>query len=120
MKLFSGVVAIVLVGLFGCGGASGGGATPAPIGNQASDPAPAAAPDPVPPPSGGGGDGDGDGRGDADDLCPSDPEDLDGFEDEDGCPDPDNDRDGIRDLDDKCPNEPESFDGQTDDDGCPP
>ncbi len=29
------------------------------------------------------------------DQCPNDPEDKDGFEDQDGCPDPDNDHDGI-------------------------
>ncbi|MFT5431157.1 MAG: hypothetical protein ACI9OJ_001836 [Myxococcota bacterium] len=29
------------------------------------------------------------------DQCPADPEDVDGFEDEDGCPDPDNDGDGV-------------------------
>jgi len=33
-------------------------------------------------------------------------EDKDKFEDEDGCPDPDNDKDGILDEKDKCPNEP--------------
>ena len=53
------------------------------------------------------------------DLCPLEPEDLDGFEDGDGCPEPDNDRDGIPDLDDKCPNEPEIWNGQQDEDGCP-
>ncbi|HEX4456409.1 MAG TPA: OmpA family protein, partial [Polyangia bacterium] len=41
------------------------------------------------------------------------------FEDEDGCPDPDNDRDGILDRDDQCPNEPEDKDGFEDEDGCP-
>jgi hypothetical protein len=34
------------------------------------------------------------------------PEDFDGFEDENGCPDPDNDRDGILDVNDDCPLEP--------------
>ena len=52
------------------------------------------------------GDRDGDGLKDDIDKCPDDPEDFDGFEDEDGCPDPDNDRDGIPDVDDKCPNIP--------------
>ena len=50
------------------------------------------------------GDRDGDGIVDAIDKCPDDPEDFDGFEDDDGCPDPDNDRDGIPDVQDKCPN----------------
>jgi len=56
--------------------------------------------------------------GDAD-KCPNEPEDKDGFQDEDGCPDPDNDGDGIPDATDKCPNEPEDKDGFQDEDGCP-
>ncbi|MEK6608595.1 MAG: OmpA family protein, partial [Myxococcota bacterium] len=56
---------------------------------------------------------------DADDLCFADAEDRDGFEDGDGCPDPDNDRDGLADLVDKCPNTAEDHDGLADDDGCP-
>ncbi len=62
---------------------------------------------------------DGDGIPDALDRCPDEPEDLDGFEDEDGCPDPDHDGDGIADVDDRCPDEPELFNGAYDDDGCP-
>jgi OmpA-OmpF porin, OOP family len=65
------------------------------------------------------GDRDGDGIKDDVDKCPDDPEDHDDFEDEDGCPDPDNDRDGILDRDDKCPNEPETKNGFEDEDGCP-
>jgi OOP family OmpA-OmpF porin len=53
------------------------------------------------------------------DKCPNEPEDKDGFQDEDGCPDPDNDGDGIPDAQDKCPNEPEDKDGFQDEDGCP-
>jgi outer membrane protein OmpA-like peptidoglycan-associated protein len=49
----------------------------------------------------------------------TDPEDKDGFEDEDGCPEPDNDLDGILDVDDQCPNEPETYNGHEDEDGCP-
>jgi outer membrane protein OmpA-like peptidoglycan-associated protein len=60
-----------------------------------------------------------DGIMDADDQCPDDPEDKDGFEDEDGCPDTDNDKDGILDVNDKCPNDPEDKDGFQDEDGCP-
>ncbi|HEX2691828.1 MAG TPA: OmpA family protein [Kofleriaceae bacterium] len=56
--------------------------------------------------------------GDAD-KCPNEPEDKDGFQDEDGCPDLDNDGDGIPDAQDKCPNEPEDKDGFQDEDGCP-
>ena len=65
------------------------------------------------------GDQDGDGVGDAVDLCPKQAEDRDGFEDEDGCPDPDNDKDRISDANDKCPDEPESYNGYSDEDGCP-
>ncbi len=65
------------------------------------------------------GDRDGDGIKDDVDQCPDDPEDRDGFQDDDGCPDPDNDNDGILDKNDRCPNEPEDFDGDQDGDGCP-
>jgi outer membrane protein OmpA-like peptidoglycan-associated protein len=47
------------------------------------------------------------------------PEDKDGYLDDDGCPDLDNDGDGIPDAKDKCPNEPEDPDGFEDEDGCP-
>jgi outer membrane protein OmpA-like peptidoglycan-associated protein len=77
----------------------------------APQPAGAAAP--------GRGDHDGDGIPDSVDACPDDAEDKDGFQDEDGCPDPDNDGDGIADAKDQCPNEPEDKDGFQDDDGCP-
>jgi OOP family OmpA-OmpF porin len=65
------------------------------------------------------GDLDQDGFPDAEDACPGDPEDFDGFEDYDGCPDLDNDGDGILDLDDYCPDQPEDLDGFEDADGCP-
>ncbi|MFL5305513.1 MAG: OmpA family protein [Polyangia bacterium] len=65
------------------------------------------------------GDADGDGIADNVDKCPNDPEDKDGFQDADGCPDPDNDADGIPDKTDKCPNDPEDKDGFQDADGCP-
>jgi OmpA-OmpF porin, OOP family len=65
------------------------------------------------------GDKDGDGIKDNVDKCPNDPEDKDGFQDADGCPDPDNDGDGIPDAIDKCPNDPEDRDGFQDADGCP-
>ncbi len=64
-------------------------------------------------------DSDHDGLLDRDDKCPSAPEDKDGFEDEDGCPDEDNDGDGIVDEHDRCVNDPEDKDGFEDDDGCP-
>ncbi len=64
-------------------------------------------------------DSDGDGIPDKIDRCPNKKEDLDGYEDEDGCPDPDNDKDGILDVIDKCPNKAEDIDGFKDKDGCP-
>jgi outer membrane protein OmpA-like peptidoglycan-associated protein len=64
-------------------------------------------------------DSDKDGVLDRSDKCPASPEDRDGFEDDDGCPDTDNDRDGIVDMADKCPDKPEDMDGFQDHDGCP-
>src|SRR5450432_4651300 len=64
-------------------------------------------------------DRDHDGVYDVDDKCPDQPEDRDGFQDQDGCPDPDNDNDGIPDAQDKCPNDPEDLDQFEDEDGCP-
>lgn len=64
-------------------------------------------------------DSDGDGILDSDDNCQEEPEDFDGYQDYDGCPDYDNDLDGIPDVNDQCPNEAEDFDGFQDDDGCP-
>ena len=65
------------------------------------------------------GDRDGDGIKDDVDACPDEPEDRDGFEDTDGCPELDNDRDRIPDTDDACPLDPEDRDGFDDEDGCP-
>jgi outer membrane protein OmpA-like peptidoglycan-associated protein len=65
------------------------------------------------------GDRDHDGLNDKIDECPDDPEDKDGYQDQDGCPEPDNDKDGIADVDDGCPMEPEDKDRWQDDDGCP-
>ncbi len=64
-------------------------------------------------------DGDGDGVEDALDRCLQEREDLDGFVDNDGCPDVDDDGDGLSDVIDKCPREPEDLDGFEDLDGCP-
>ncbi len=47
---------------------------------------------------------------------------MDGWQEEDGCPegnDFDRDGDGIKDNDDKCPDDPEDKDGFEDEDGCP-
>ncbi len=64
-------------------------------------------------------DADDDGINDDADKCKDDPEDKDGFEDTDGCPDGDNDADGIPDVNDGCPLEAEDLDGHMDADGCP-
>ncbi len=64
-------------------------------------------------------DRDHDGIVDALDKCPDIPEDKDGIQDEDGCPDVDADGDGIPDNIDQCPEVPEDHDGFEDKDGCP-
>jgi hypothetical protein len=64
-------------------------------------------------------DSDGDGVPDFEDECPSRAEDLDGHEDDDGCPDLDNDGDGIPDDVDGDPELPEDVDGFEDLDGVP-
>jgi OmpA-OmpF porin, OOP family len=64
-------------------------------------------------------DRDGDGIDDALDQCPTDKEDRDGYEDGDGCPDPDNDLDTVLDAQDKCPDQAEDQDNFEDRDGCP-
>ena len=55
------------------------------------------------------------------DQCENAPEDIDGYKDDDGCPDPDNDGDGVNDDMDQCPmfEASEDIDGYKDDDGCP-
>ncbi|MCX7725435.1 MAG: thrombospondin type 3 repeat-containing protein, partial [Chitinispirillaceae bacterium] len=63
-------------------------------------------------------DPDEDGVDNTKDKCPEVPEDLDSFEDEDGCPEFDNDKDGYFDSEDACPNSAEDYDGFRDDDGC--
>jgi len=64
-------------------------------------------------------DADRDGIATSRDRCPLQPEDPDGFEDDDGCPDSDNDGDGIADELDKCPLDKENPNGVDDADGCP-
>lgn len=64
-------------------------------------------------------DSDGDGVNSPADRCPGQPEDRDGFQDEDGCPDPDNDQDGIGDIDDKCPLVAGTIDRTQGGNGCP-
>jgi OOP family OmpA-OmpF porin len=53
------------------------------------------------------------------DACPTLPEDFDGVEDDDGCPEGDEDGDGVLDYLDRCPHEDETINGFEDDDGCP-
>ncbi|MEE2751549.1 MAG: hypothetical protein VX519_08955 [Myxococcota bacterium] len=64
-------------------------------------------------------DSDGDGVLNINDQCPDEPEDIDNFKDEDGCPDDDNDNDGVPDRKDRCPDKKEDLDGADDSDGCP-
>ena len=63
-------------------------------------------------------DADHDGVDDAHDACPFLAEDIDGFQDGDGCPDPDNDNDLVPDLDDKCPAIAAEEGRDDDEDGC--
>jgi outer membrane protein OmpA-like peptidoglycan-associated protein len=64
-------------------------------------------------------DTDKDGLTDELDRCLDQAEDLDAFDDQDGCPDTDNDQDLLVDTADSCPNEPEDVDTFEDDNGCP-
>ncbi|PZR18653.1 MAG: cell envelope biogenesis protein OmpA [Archangium gephyra] len=60
-------------------------------------------------------DKDGDGVKNSADKAPLDAEDVDGFQDEDGAPEPDNDGDGVADVDDRC----RDVAGVKDNGGCP-
>ncbi|MCG7858442.1 C1 family peptidase [Flavihumibacter sp.] len=71
-------------------------------------------------------DSDGDGIPDNSDLCPTQKETVNGYQDSDGCPDvvpsptpTDSDGDGIPDTSDACPTQAETFNGYNDSDGCP-
>ncbi len=66
-------------------------------------------------------DTDGDSILDPDDKCVNEPETVNNWKDDDGCPDeiPDTDGDGIKDPIDRCADQPEDMDGFQDDDGCP-
>ena len=94
-------------------------AAPAPTAAEDLLPEPPARPVAPPPPPAGPTDQDGDSVTDADDACPRDPEDLDGFKDGDGCPELDNDNDGVNDSQDRCGSAAEDRDGFEDTDGCP-
>jgi hypothetical protein len=60
-----------------------------------------------------------DGVPDVSDECPEEREDMDGFQDDDGCPDLDNDGDGVEDAKDGAPFAAEDLDGFDDEDGVP-
>jgi hypothetical protein len=64
-------------------------------------------------------DADGDGIPDEADKCPNDRETVNGYEDDDGCPELDKDNDTFLDAVDSCPDKPETFNGVNDEDGCP-
>jgi hypothetical protein len=64
-------------------------------------------------------DTDSDGIYDPADACFDQEEDADGFDDWDGCPDPDQDKDNVADEEDRCPVCAEDLDGFDDGDGCP-
>ena len=64
-------------------------------------------------------DTDGDGIPDDVDRCPNDAEDMDVFDDEDGCPDPDNDGDDVLDIDDACAYEAGVASADPKKHGCP-
>ncbi len=110
----TGCAAILQIGLAPLGASARGERSvmiePAPTGEAPSRP---------PGARGSGTDRDGDGFADTVDRCPDEPEDKDGFQDEDGCPEPDNDADGVVDAKDACPNDPETKNGLDDADGCP-
>jgi outer membrane protein OmpA-like peptidoglycan-associated protein len=76
-----------------------------------------AKPEPEPEPEVG--DADGDGVKDDIDECKDQAEDMDGFEDANGCPDPDNDADGVLDDADECDDQKEDIDQFEDENGCP-
>lgn len=65
-------------------------------------------------------DRDGDGVPDERDECPDLPEDRDGIQDADGCPEDDADGDGIVDADDACPLAPGVASDDKKKNGCPP
>jgi OOP family OmpA-OmpF porin len=64
-------------------------------------------------------DRDGDGIPDIYDKCPDQPEDKDGIDDGDGCPETDADADGIPDTEDACPKQPGQRNTDPKKNGCP-
>ncbi len=65
-------------------------------------------------------DRDQDGIPDSKDECPTLPEDRDGIQDNDGCPEDDADEDGIPDAEDACPLKPGEESPDRRKNGCPP
>ncbi|MDP2341470.1 MAG: AgmX/PglI C-terminal domain-containing protein [Deltaproteobacteria bacterium] len=59
-----------------------------------------------------------DGVADEADQCAAEPEDPDGLDDTDGCPESDSDGDDVVDLADRCPQQAEDRDDFEDQDGC--
>jgi OOP family OmpA-OmpF porin len=64
-------------------------------------------------------DRDGDGFIDSKDTCPDQAETVNGYQDDDGCPESDRDGDGFWDDQDTCPDKAETVNEYQDDDGCP-
>jgi OOP family OmpA-OmpF porin len=62
---------------------------------------------------------DGDGFVDERDNCPEEAETVNGYLDDDGCPEFDQDGDGFWDEQDSCPEEAETVNDYLDEDGCP-
>jgi outer membrane protein OmpA-like peptidoglycan-associated protein len=74
---------------------------------------------PPPPPAPDDSDADADGLPDRLEICPTEPETVNGLDDKDGCPEPDSDSDGVIGEADLCPLEAEDNDRFKDEDGCP-
>jgi OOP family OmpA-OmpF porin len=99
---------LVLLLALGCGGAPAP-ATEDPSATEPGETAPAETPP----------DPDSDGLASDVDACPCMAEDVDGFDDADGCPELDNDQDGMHDACDACPNEAETYLHADTREGCP-
>jgi OOP family OmpA-OmpF porin len=100
---------VALIALPSCGGAP-------PLNIATLTPARAATPAPSMLASA---DYDRDGVPDDRDKCPREPEDKDGIDDADGCPEEDADGDGIADMLDGCPKEPGAPRSPPNQNGCP-
>jgi OmpA-OmpF porin, OOP family len=99
----------------GCPDYEGEETPPTPPNDPITEPLPTP---PVPPPVAAA-DSDNDGIPDDVDKCPDQAETVNGYEDDDGCPESDKDNDTFLDGVDSCPDKAETFNGVTDEDGCP-